>query len=101
MLLLDTLGMATPNGKGEVLRDFLRAALSVDIVRAAVKLSLVVGTVLNLVNQGPELSAGLQVDWMKVALNYIVPYCVATYSAARVRMRQATPAQPPGPDRDA
>lgn len=83
------------------MRDFLRAALSADIVRAAIKVSLFVGTVLNIVNQGPELAAGLQVDWLKVALNYVVPYCVATYSGARVRMRQAIPAQPSGRDPDA
>lgn len=49
----------------------------------AVKVSLVVGTVLNLVNQGPQLLAGQGLQVGRALLNYLVPFCVAAYSGAR------------------
>lgn len=66
---------------------FLRIALSTPIVTNALEVSAVVGTVLNLINQGGALWAGEAVSWPHVALNYLVPYCVATYSAARNQLR--------------
>jgi hypothetical protein len=47
----------------------------------------VVGTLLNLINQGDALLAGAALDWTKIALTYVVPYCVATYGAVSYRMR--------------
>ncbi len=51
------------------------------VVIRSLKVSLVVGTVLNLINQ-PEAIFGDQslVIW-KVALTYMVPFLVATYGA--------------------
>jgi hypothetical protein len=45
--------------------------------------SLVVGSVLATINQGPALVAGhMQPGQIgQVALNYAVPFCVATWSA--------------------
>jgi len=57
-------------------------------VLAAIKVSLVVGTILNLINQGGRLLDGLPPSWFHVALNYLVPYCVSSYSAARNEMRR-------------
>ena len=65
----------------------LRSFLEPQIVATAARVSLAVGTMLNLINQGPELFAHRGLSWPKIALNYIVPYCVATYSAAAVRWR--------------
>lgn len=50
-------------------------------VGPAVRIALVVGTVLNVINHGQALMQGLDVSWIHVGLNYLVPYCVATYSA--------------------
>ena len=47
--------------------------------------SFIVGTILNLVNQGDAVLAGGHVDLAKVILTYAVPYCVATYGAVSVR----------------
>ena len=58
------------------------------IVRNAVKISLVVGTILNLINQGEGIVANGAVSWTHFVLNYIVPYCVASYSAAKNEMAQ-------------
>lgn len=47
----------------------------------------VVGTLLNVINQGDALLAGTPLDWMKIVLTFAVPYCVATYGAVSYRMR--------------
>lgn len=53
------------------------------ILRNAAKVSLVVGMVLNLVNQGPQILAGQGVQVGRVLLNFLVPFCVAAYSGAK------------------
>ncbi|MFA6312199.1 MAG: nitrate/nitrite transporter NrtS [Sterolibacterium sp.] len=70
------------------LGSLLRTACTRPIVVAAVKIALVVGTILNLINQGGRLLDGLPPSWFHVVLNYLVPYCVSTYSAARNEMRR-------------
>lgn len=62
---------------------FFRIALSRHIVINALNISLVVGSVLNLVNQGESLLHGGTISWLHLILNYLVPYCVASYSAAK------------------
>lgn len=49
----------------------------------ALKISFAVGTILNLINQGSTIFSGSNITWHHLALNYFVPYCVATYSAVR------------------
>ena len=60
----------------------LRCCLRAHIVRNAIKIALVVGTILNLINQSERVLAGGTISWLHFVLNYIVPYCVASYSAA-------------------
>jgi hypothetical protein len=43
--------------------------------------ALVVGTVLNLINQGDAILAMGHVSWVKIVLTYCVPYAVCTYGA--------------------
>ena len=64
------------------------AACERPIVIAAIKVALVVGTILNLINQGGRIMEGLSPSWFHVGLNYLVPYCVSSYSAARHQMRR-------------
>ena len=61
----------------------LRHILRPHIVRNATKIALVVGTILNVINQGDSILGGGSISWSHIALNYIVPYCVASYSAAK------------------
>lgn len=63
----------------------LNHMLSRPVVTGAIKVSLFVGTCLNAINQGSALWHGAGVEWGKVLLNYIVPYLVASYSAAKAR----------------
>ncbi len=58
-------------------------------VRTAAPVALVVGTVLSVVNQGHLVFAGTTdaVTWMRVAVNFVVPFIVASIgflSARRV-----------------
>jgi hypothetical protein len=50
-------------------------------------LALVVGTVLNLINQGEILFGEGKLNLIKILLTYAVPYCVATYGAVSYRLR--------------
>lgn len=69
------------------LYTLIGAAATAQIAVPALKISIVVGSVLNLINQGGRLIDGDQINWFQVALNYVVPYCVACYSAARNELR--------------
>jgi len=68
------------------MRRLIRVACSSRIVMNSLRIALVVGTVLNLINQGAAVVAGSGISWFQVILNYLVPYCVASYSAARNEM---------------
>ncbi len=43
--------------------------------------ALIVGAILNLINQGEALLDGADLNLTKMILTFIVPYCVATYGA--------------------
>lgn len=53
------------------------------IAFAALKVSLVVGTVLNLINNGEQLWLHHSLNLWQCGLNFLVPYFVSSYSAAR------------------
>ena len=62
---------------------FIRTMLLQHIIRNAITVSAVVGTFLNIINQGPTVIAGEEISWAKFLINYLVPYCVSSYSAAK------------------
>jgi len=61
----------------------LRLMFQPRIARGALRVSLVVGTVLNIINNGEQFWMHHTVSLWQAALNYIVPLCVSAYSAAR------------------
>ncbi|MHB1676193.1 MAG: nitrate/nitrite transporter NrtS [Sulfuriferula sp.] len=65
------------------MKYFLQIVCSVRIVQNSLRIALVVGTVLNLINQGGSILTGKGISWFNLLLNYFVPYCVASYSAAK------------------
>lgn len=69
--------------------------------RTAVPVAVVVGTVLSVVNQGHLLlDGGDTATWVRVGVNFLVPYCVASVgwlSARRIRPGEET--GPPDPSR--
>jgi hypothetical protein len=58
------------------------------IPKRSVGVAVIVGTLLNFINQGDVLIRGAHVDALKIALTYLVPYCVATYGAVSYRLRR-------------
>ncbi len=65
------------------MKSFLQLVCSARIAQSALRVALVVGTVLNAINQGAAILHGNSVAWFHLLLNYLVPYCVASYSAAK------------------
>ena len=63
--------------------NIYNALIQPRIVKNAIRVSVAVGTLLNLINQGSAIVSGMDIVWAQVILNYTVPYCVASYSAAR------------------
>jgi hypothetical protein len=61
----------------------LRLMLTQRIAVSALKVSLVVGTVLNLINNGEQWWTHHTVNLWQALLNYLVPFGVSSYSAAR------------------
>ncbi len=66
---------------------FFRCVFLPHIVVNALKVSLLVGTLLNVINQGSQLFDLQAVVWGQALLNYCVPFCVASYSAAKNELR--------------
>jgi hypothetical protein len=73
-----------------------RCATSDGVPRRSFIVALIVGTILNLINQGDAMFAGMPVDLAKLLLTYLVPYCVSTYGAVSYRLHAArqAPSEP-------
>lgn len=50
-------------------------------LRRSLVVALIVGTMLNLINQGPELFSGGRVVLWKALLSHVVPFLVASYGS--------------------
>ena len=61
---------------------FWQAAFHSSTVKRAIRVGLIVGTILTAINQGDALLAGAGLDWVKVILTYLVPYSASTHGAA-------------------
>lgn len=64
-----------------------RCCVEDGVPKRSFAVALLVGTVLNLINQGDALFAGEAIDPIKIVLTFVVPYCVATYGAVSWRLR--------------
>ena len=71
-----------------MLRLALRCAFSDGVPRRSFPVALVVGTVLNVINQGDALVAAAPINWIKIILTYFVPYAVCTYGAVSFQIRK-------------
>jgi hypothetical protein len=69
-------------------------AVSDGVPRRSLWVALLVGAVLNLINQGDALCSGRHLDFIKLALTFIVPYLVSTYGAVSLRMQVARTVRP-------
>ena len=81
--------MAEPTAGREFWKRACACAVSEGVPRRSLLVALVVGTILNLINQGDALVSGQTLSIAKLALTYIVPYLVSTYGAVSFRMHAA------------
>ncbi len=70
------------------MKEWFQVARSPGVVRRALRVAMVVGSVLVLINHGDHLLTGklASADLYKILLTYCVPYCVSTYSATSALM---------------
>jgi hypothetical protein len=66
-----------------------RYAVSDGVPRRSLWVALIVGTILNLINQGDLFLSGQRLDFTKLLLTYVVPYMVSTYGAVSFRLHAA------------
>ena len=59
------------------------------VPRRSFIVALIVGTILNLINQGDALFGDGRFNVTKIILTFAVPYCVATYGAVSYRINAA------------
>jgi len=73
------------------LQAWFHTARQPQIYRRAVKVALIVGTLLVLINYLEKIIAGSLThgDFIRIGLTYLVPYCVSTYAAvSAIRQQQ-------------
>ncbi len=73
-------------GAGGPRPSLLDICLAPGIVRRSLIVAMIIGTLLNLINQGDAILAGGPIVVWKIVLTYVVPYCVATYGAVTTRL---------------
>lgn len=71
-------------------RRALSLATSNGVPRRAFLVAVVVGSVLNLINQGDTIFGPKAIDWGKLLLTFIVPYLVSTHGAVSARMSKGS-----------
>ncbi|MBX9698613.1 MAG: nitrate/nitrite transporter NrtS [Acetobacteraceae bacterium] len=76
-------------GAGPAWRQALRYATEAGVPARSLRVAAVIGTLLNLINQGDALWGEARIAWPKLLLTYLVPYGVATYGAVSIRMQMA------------
>jgi hypothetical protein len=69
-------------------RTTLAHAVAGGVPRRCFYVAVVVGTILNLINQGDALFGAAPVSWLKLILTYVVPYAVCTYGAVSAKIHR-------------
>lgn len=59
-----------------------KTALKPHILKNSIKVALIVGTILNFINQGEHFVSDGSFSLAHLVMNYLVPYLVASYSAS-------------------
>jgi len=64
--------------------------ISGGVPKRSLVVALIVGIILNLINQGDTLVTGSRLNILKLILTFAVPYAVATYGAVSYRLRTSS-----------
>lgn len=62
-------------------REALRRTFAGRSVKRSLTVAVIIGTVLNAINQGPEIASGHRPIWWKLVLTFMVPFAVASYGS--------------------
>ena len=70
--------------------SFLTLAFRESVIKRAIKIALIVGCILALINHGDRIifQDMKSVDWFKILLTFCVPYCVSTISSVLAIKRE-------------
>lgn len=71
------------------MRRYLELVFERGVVRRSLVVAIAVGTALNVINQGDKFLLSGEISYLKAALTYAIPYCVATYGAVSSRLSLA------------
>ena len=73
------------------MKKAIQIALEKEIVTSSIKVALVVGIILNLINQGENLVTFnfKQLNLLKFFVTFSVPYLVSTYASVKVKLGSA------------
>ncbi|MFN3232839.1 MAG: nitrate/nitrite transporter NrtS [Alphaproteobacteria bacterium] len=61
--------------------SLIHCATRPSVIKSSIIVAVVVGVILNLINQGDALFGDKPIVVWKVLLTFCVPYCVSTYGA--------------------
>jgi len=77
--------------KTQFIRGYFAALINPDMMGMAIRVALVVGTVLFMINHGAALTQGkmTRVRWFSALLTYCVPYAVNIHGQYIMQDRQA------------
>ncbi|MFT5395978.1 MAG: hypothetical protein ACI85N_001166 [Gammaproteobacteria bacterium] len=69
--------------------EFIEIALLKEVVFMALKMSLIVGSILAIINHGDAIFEGIltRANVSQIILTYLVPYSVSTYSSVKAIQR--------------
>jgi hypothetical protein len=73
------------------MKPWLTVAMEASVRRRALKVAFIVGSILAAINHGDVVLSGSATAtvWVKIALTFLVPYCVATYASVQaIRQKQ-------------
>ena len=62
-------------------REAIRRTFAGPSLRRSLVVAAMIGTLLNAINQGPEIFTGHWPIWWKLVLTYFVPFAVASYGS--------------------
>jgi len=67
------------------MRDWFDIALQRSVAARALKVAVLVGCILALINHGDALLSGsvTLTEWIKIGLTFLVPYCVSTFASVQ------------------
>ncbi len=71
-------------------KSWLATAMEASVLRRALKVAFLVGSILAVINHGDVVLAGTAtaVVWIKIGLTFLVPYCVATFASVQAIRQQ-------------